>query len=376
MIEKGEKILKKTKLGKKRFLIGKKKENKENISQEILIVGNNINKKEEETKTSFLIKLIMKAYYLSIWKNKIKSLKYFSRKVNKQRINFKKFIKEISMAIEQHKFNYFNDMIEKIDKLELPKNIKHNKFYGTIKIVDKNKLKEVSNEKLELKNIKNNYYDELIDINKGFKNDDIINNDYEYYKNEENNYLKEILYEDGNKEMDYNNNDFVETEYNYDEDINNQENYEQTYYQENEYYNNYENENIYNEREYLNQDNDYDNNIYEEDPYFQNDSYNEGYYNYNLAEEPYAQNSKEIYEHYNKIDFYNKNKAQNTAVINDIYIKPKIGNNIYYNNNNRNYSNNINNEYGYGSHYNIESNISNKRAFPSSSHNHVFYISK
>jgi hypothetical protein len=32
-------------------------------------------------------------------------LKYFSRKVNKQRINFKKFIKEISMAIEQHKFN-------------------------------------------------------------------------------------------------------------------------------------------------------------------------------------------------------------------------------------------------------------------------------
>ena len=72
-------LIKKTQLGKKRFLGKPKKEPKE-IKEEIIIIDNstNINKNQKENNASFLLKLIIKAFYLSIWKNKVKSLRYFS----------------------------------------------------------------------------------------------------------------------------------------------------------------------------------------------------------------------------------------------------------------------------------------------------------
>ena len=70
--------LKKIKLGKKRIL-GKPKEK----TEEILIVGSNININQKDNNASFLLKLILKAFYLTVWKKKVKALKYFSRKKNK-----------------------------------------------------------------------------------------------------------------------------------------------------------------------------------------------------------------------------------------------------------------------------------------------------
>jgi len=381
------KLIKKTQLGKKRFLGKPKKEPKE-IKEEIILIDNstNINKSQKENNASFLLKLILKVYYLSIWKNKVKSLRYFSRKTNKQRINFKKLIKEISLVINQHKSKYLNEIIEKIDNLPLPSNIKHDKNFGTLKIVNKEK----------------NYRDY-----------DNKNNNIEEYI-EENNINKDIIYDEGSKQMDFNNNDFNENEYNtyenieednYDKnmDYNNQENYneneieEDEAFIENEYdYNQdisnevyYKNNNINDNNEYY-QDDNYYNDIYDnnDDYYYDdnnnNDIYieNQYHYYYNSPNErdlyPYEER---YYEPLNQVN-YIKNKGNN-VLISDIYIKPRIERNqsqyYYYNKN----SNNTNNNYYYG--YQNNNNINNftnmnnrnyKRAFPSSSHNYLFYVSK
>ena len=82
-------------------------------------------KKKKINKAEFLIKTIMKAFYLSIWKKKVKSLRYYTRRPNPNRVKFKNLITQISSAIKQHKFDYFNEICENMDSLPMPKNIKH-----------------------------------------------------------------------------------------------------------------------------------------------------------------------------------------------------------------------------------------------------------
>ena len=384
------KLLKKTQLGKKRFLGKPNKEPKEIKNEEIIVIGDsiNMNQNQEENNASFLLKLILKAYYLSIWKKQVKALKYFSRKTNKQRINFKKLIKEISLVINQHKSKHFNEIIEKIDSMPLPKNILHDKNFGTLKIINKEK----------------NYRS--------------YNNIEEYI--EENNINNDIIYEDGSKQMDFNNNDFNENEYNTYENIeednfninknieyNNKENYNENEIEEDEafieneydynqdisneiyYKNNNINDNINDNNEYYPEDNYYDNNIYDNDEYYydnNNDIYieNQYHYYYNSPNErqlyPYEER---YYEPLNQVN-YIKNKG-NDILISDIYVKPRIERNqsqyYYYNKNSNN--NNINNYYyGYQNNNNINNfrNVNNnrnyKRPFPSFIHNYSFYESK
>ena len=388
---------KKTKLGKKRLLGKPNKESKEK-NEEIIVVGSNINQSQQENNASFLLKLILKAYYLNIWKTKVKSLRYFSRKADKQRINFKKLINEISLVINQHKCEYLNEIIEKMDKLPLPKNIEHDKNFGTLKIV--NKTNKENQENKELKMYKNHNYINNVDDNKE-----------EYI--EENNNQKEIIYEEGSKEMDFNNNDFIENEYNTFENLednnfnnnidynkkenNNKQNYNVNEIEEDEAFienefdykqditkEDYNNNNIKYNNEYGQEvnffgeiyDEYFENKDYDEKEInYENDNNNDVYYEnqynyyYNAPNDVGSYTNKEgYYEQLNKVN-YIKNQGNN-IIVSDVYVKPRIEKNqnqFYYYSNNNNYQAN----------YNINGgNLSNKRAFPYSSHNHVFYISK
>ena len=384
--EKG-KILKKTNLGIKRVLGN----NVQQIKEEIIVVGNGVDKTLKENSASFLLKLIIKAYYLSTWKKKIKALKYYSRKTNKQRMNFKKLISEISQVINQCKSKYFDEIYNKIDKLPVPQNVRHDKNFGTLSIINKDVLykKNLVNNKTNVSNnndILKYMVPEYINVINERKNNINLNED-RYTEN----YADEINLEDKEKGPDYDNN-FNEVEYNeneedittnyninkdsqnyiqneveediefqnyYDynqENANNYNNVEEEYYPENNYY--------YNSKQ--NYDNNYKYNM-QNDYYYQNqDNY---YYN-----EPYDENYQNEKENYNydsanKIDLY-KNVGNN-VIISDIYVKPKIDKNNYqynYNPNNYGYINNSNI-------YRTKMNT-NKRAFPFSTHNHVFYISK
>ena len=142
------KITKKTQLTKKTVLSPNNAENK-GVKKNINIRGQKDTKIEfsdknpltdnnqKDNSALFLIKTIVKAYYLSTWKKKVRAMKYFSRSYNPQRVNFKKLINEISLVMKQHKFNYFNELCGNIDSLPMPKNVVHDKNFGTIRIVDK-----------------------------------------------------------------------------------------------------------------------------------------------------------------------------------------------------------------------------------------------
>ena len=384
--EKG-KILKKTNLGIKRVLGN----NVQQIKEEIIVVGNGVDKTLKENSASFLLKLIIKAYYLSTWKKKIKALKYYSRKTNKQRMNFKKLISEISQVINQCKSKYFDEIYNKIDKLPVPQNVRHDKNFGTLSIINKDVLykKNLVNNKTNVSNnndILKYMVPEYINVINERKNNINLNED-RYTEN----YADEINLEDKEKGPDYDNN-FNEVEYNeneedittnyninkdsqnyiqneveediefqnyYDynqENANNYNNVEEEYYPENNYY--YNSEQNYDNNYKYNMQNDY---YYQnQDNYYYNEPYNENYQN---EEENYN------YDSANKIDLY-KNVGNN-VIISDIYVKPKIDKNNYqynYNPNNYGYINNSNI-------YRTKMNT-NKRAFPFSTHNHVFYISK
>ena len=384
--EKG-KILKKTNLGIKRVLGN----NVQQIKEEIIVVGNGVDKTLKENSASFLLKLIIKAYYLSTWKKKIKALKYYSRKTNKQRMNFKKLISEISQVINQCKSKYFDEIYNKIDKLPVPQNVRHDKNFGTLSIINKDVLykKNLVNNKTNVSNnndILKYMVPEYINVINERKNNINLNED-RYTEN----YADEINLEDKEKGPDYDNN-FNEVEYNENEEdittnynINkDSQNYIQNEVEEDIEFQNYydynqENANNYNNVEeeyypennyYYNSEQNYDNNYkynMQNDYYYQNqDNY---YYN-----EPYDENYQNEEENYNydsanKIDLY-KNVGNN-VIISDIYVKPKIDKNNYqynYNPNNYGYINNSNI-------YRTKIN-GNKRAFPFSTHNHVFYISK
>ena len=384
--EKG-KILKKTNLGIKRVLGN----NVQQIKEEIIVVGNGVDKTLKENSASFLLKLIIKAYYLSTWKKKIKALKYYSRKTNKQRMNFKKLISEISQVINQCKSKYFDEIYNKIDKLPVPQNVRHDKNFGTLSIINKDVLykKNLVNNKTNVSNnndILKYMVPEYINVINERKNNINLNED-RYTEN----YADEINLEDKEKGPDYDNN-FNEVEYNeneedittnyninkdsqnyiqneveediefqnyYDYNQNNTNNYnneEEEYYPENNYY--YNSEQNYDNNYKYNMQNDY---YYQnQDNYYYNEPYDENYQN---KEENYN------YDSANKIDLY-KNVGNN-VIISDIYVKPKIDKNNYqynYNPNNYGYINNSNI-------YRTKMNT-NKRAFPFSIHNHVFYISK
>ena len=384
--EKG-KILKKTNLGIKRVLGN----NVQQIKEEIIVVGNGVDKTLKENSASFLLKLIIKAYYLSTWKKKIKALKYYSRKTNKQRMNFKKLISEISQVINQCKSKYFDEIYNKIDKLPVPQNVRHDKNFGTLSIINKDVLykKNLVNNKTNVSNnndILKYMVPEYINVINERKNNINLNED-RYTEN----YADEINLEDKEKGPDYDNN-FNEVEYNeneedittnyninkdsqnyiqneveediefqnyYDynqENVNNYNNVEEEYYPENNYY--YNSEQNYDNNYKYNMQNDY---YYQnQDNYYYNEPYDENYQN---EEENYN------YDSANKIDLY-KNVGNN-VIISDIYVKPKIDKNNYQ-------YNYIQNNYGYINNSNIYRTKmnTNKRAFPFSTHNHVFYISK
>ena len=173
---------KKTKLGKKTILGGKKKlipeqddiiekecnQPENEIENEEIIIAkfgaeNKITSQIENSST-FLLKLILKAFYLSTWKRKIKSMKYLSRGYNPQRIKFKKLINSISSAIMQHKSDYYQQIYENMNSFTIPENIQHDKNFGTLRIVNKKILSEKRNNRIA--EWAENYYNKIIT---GFK---------------------------------------------------------------------------------------------------------------------------------------------------------------------------------------------------------------
>ena len=154
--EERPKLIKKTKLGKKIALNSNGNKNTvirgvndrnneiqtgiEMNNEQIKIAKDettSLKRKEKDNSADFLLKTIMKAFYLSAWKKKIKSMKYYSRRYDPKRANFKKLINQISSVIKQHKDGYFSEIYENMKSLPLPDNIEHDYNFGKLRIVNK-----------------------------------------------------------------------------------------------------------------------------------------------------------------------------------------------------------------------------------------------
>ena len=142
LINKTTKLGKKTVLNQNNIILEQNNiKNDSNDNEEMIIIRNDdtyLNQKENSS--TFLIKTILKAYYLSIWKRQVKAMKYYTRGYNQQRTNFKKLISQISLAIKHHKFDYFNEIVENMNNMPMPKNVIHDSNFGTLRIVDKKRL--------------------------------------------------------------------------------------------------------------------------------------------------------------------------------------------------------------------------------------------
>ena len=370
--------LKKTIISLNKFNVNQDTETQNDINNAKIKSEKNMKPNVKDNRSEYLLKLIIKAFYLSNWKKKVKAMKYASRAYNPRRINFKKLITQISLAIKQHKFDYFNEIVENMDSMPMPKNIKHDINFGTIRIVNKefknNKLindKKNTNEKVDIsKEEKNKSYQEISNEksnkeNKNINTNNKINKSILQPKiNNVQKYMNEQYYNNANKTSNitrytqqkansskqynsslnssnysnypsYNNSNIVNANKTSNQSHlltqkNNAEQYISSKYNINKRANKYDNEIIddgedgqgqvlYEEIDYIQEDNEYDNNYADDNNYY-------AYNNNNFEEDDYDDN------------------YQNNAIYGDDYNQNYIQNN-YNNNYEEEYNDDVNNNY-------------------------------
>ena len=113
-------------------------------------VKTTLNKNSKDNSSDFLIKTILKSYYWSTWKKKVKAMKYYARGNNPKRANFKKLIKQISSVINQHKYDYFNEIYENMKNMPMPNDVKHDDNFGKLRIVNKEVLLKKYGNKMKI----------------------------------------------------------------------------------------------------------------------------------------------------------------------------------------------------------------------------------
>ena len=106
--------------------------------------------KEMKNTSKFLLEAILKMYYICLWKKQATSMKYAQRGYNAQRANFKKMVRNLSNVINNHQFNYLDEIFEKMKKNAMPSGIKHDPNYWKLKIVDNDKMDKKCLDKLLL----------------------------------------------------------------------------------------------------------------------------------------------------------------------------------------------------------------------------------
>ena len=364
--EKKTKLISKTKLGKTTLVNPNRKyipqeneiivensslENKKDTidnnieNEEAIIISNDIPnlRNIKENKATFLIKTIIKAYYLSIWKRKIKSIKYSTRGYNPQRVNFRKFIKTISSIIKQHKFDYFNEICENMDSLPMPENVNHDNNFGTLRIVNKELLFKKYWDKISIW-AENNYNKKI----SGFKK--ILMETFKKMK-ENNELYGQANVLNGSRETDYSNykiynpsEETTSSKENGKINVQHINNNERDHYLQADYNKENINKNII----YINENLDNENNNYINEKYFNNYNNNVANNNnlvqHNLNEQYYSNdfNNNNIYNNDEVLDTDEQNQENSKRYQYEHNNKNNIdkNNNIYIENNNYEHNNN------------------------------------
>ena len=120
-----------------------------NIEQTNILKGNNIYLQKEDNSskiTNDFFKTFIKTFILSKWHHQIVAKKYQKknpRKPTKNDIflsNTKKLFNITANVFAEHKVNYLYDLFDLMDQMPQKSQIKHDKNFGTIRIVNSKTL--------------------------------------------------------------------------------------------------------------------------------------------------------------------------------------------------------------------------------------------
>ena len=113
-------------------------------------------KYQKKTNAEFLIEKIIKTYWTTKWKEQINIMKFSKIGYNKNRANFRHLCMKLDHSLKYHQYLYLIKLFDNMEKNPLKPGVKHDEFYGKIKLLSKNinriDIKEGSNkEKIMIK---------------------------------------------------------------------------------------------------------------------------------------------------------------------------------------------------------------------------------
>ena len=101
----------------------------------------------KKSNAEFLIESILKTYWTTKWREQINNMKFSKVGYNKKRADFRNLCMKLNHSIKYHHYLYLIKLFDNMEKIPLKPGVKHDDFYGKIKIVSKSTNKIEDKEK-------------------------------------------------------------------------------------------------------------------------------------------------------------------------------------------------------------------------------------
>ena len=111
------------------------------------------NTKPKKSNAEFLIETIVKTYWTKKWKEQIIIQKFSRTGFNRKRGDFRGLCMKLNHSMKYHQYLYLAKLFDNMEKLPMKEGVKHDDFFGKIKLVSsKLKLENAKEEKVNIEN--------------------------------------------------------------------------------------------------------------------------------------------------------------------------------------------------------------------------------
>ena len=98
--------------------------------------------KPKKSNAEFLIDTIVKTYWTTKWKEQLVIMKYSRTGFNRKRGDFRGLCMKLNHSMKYHQYLYLAKLFDNMEKLPVKQGVKHDDFYGKIKLISNNKNTE------------------------------------------------------------------------------------------------------------------------------------------------------------------------------------------------------------------------------------------
>ena len=96
----------------------------------------------KKSNAEFLVDTIVKTYWTTKWKEQLIIMKYSRTGFNRKRGDFRGLCMKLNHSMKYHQYLYLTKLFDNMEKLPMKQGIKHDDFYGKIKLITDNKKSE------------------------------------------------------------------------------------------------------------------------------------------------------------------------------------------------------------------------------------------